>query len=398
MKKVLLLIVTYLYVFSPIQPALNIGGIKFLYLLIPVLLLTTVKDNIIKTKHVFYSYMAFYLYLLIRGWFTSSDTSRLLYDGTITFIEAFFIAHIIIYLHDKNSDDLICSLKGCLYIASLSAILCLISPSIKSLVESYLSLPNIVEGQDFRGYGIGCEQTYSYSISIAVIYIILLFYHNTSNKIYLLLPFVAASILINARTAFIVLCLGLFFFFIKEGMHRKPKILICICLLGLLLLNIKSSILPSSEIGTFALGFFDEMGAIISGKSSDDSGNTLTILLKAFDYYLPHSISEWLFGPGLDVGDDGKVMVLDSGFFQGLYLGGIVYILLCFLIPYVFYKKLHANHKFFTLFLFISCIILNVKGPFVPMAHGFKLISLVCMYFILHPEIIEERRLLSSEQ
>ncbi len=398
MKKVLLLIVTYLYVFSPIQPALGIGGIKFLYLLIPVLLLYTVKNNIIKTKHVFYSYMAFYLYLLIRGWFASSDTSQLLYDGTITFIEAFFIAHVVIYLHEKNSVNLIRSLKGCLYIASLSAILCLLSPSIKSLDENFLSLPNIVEGQEFRGYGIGCEQTYSYSISIAIIYTVLLFYHNTSNKIYFLLPFVAVSILINARTGFIVLCLGLLLFFLKEKMHRKPRILISICILGLLLLNFNTSFLLGSEVGTFALGFFDQMGALLSGESSDDAGNTLTLLLKAFDYYLPHTINEWLFGPGNTIGDEGKIIVMDSGFFNELYFGGIFYILLCFLIPFVFYKKLHSNHRYFTIFLFISCVILNVKGPFVPMAHGFKLISLVCMYFILHPDIIEQRRYLPRKK
>lgn len=385
MYKVILLIITYLYIFSPILPSLKIGGIKLLYFLIPVLFTTTAKRNIIKTKKVLILFFIFFFYIIVRGFFSDSDTSQLLYDGTITFVEAFFIAHIVIYLHEKYSMSLIYSLNSCLYIASFSAILCLLSPPIKSFVESTLSMPNIIEGQDFRGYGIGCEQTFSYSISIAIIYSTILFWQRNVLKSILLLPFIAVSILINARTGFVILCLGFLLFLIEEQLFKSKKTIVSFIIIGLVLLNINISNIAKSDVGYFVLDFFEEMGAIISGKSSDVEGNTLTILLKAFEFYLPSSLAEWFWGPGLSVGDDGKIIVLDSGFFHELYFGGIFFIFLCFLIPFSFYKKIYDSNKYYALFILITCIIANIKGPFVPMAHGFKLISLICMCYFLSP-------------
>ena len=164
-----------------------------------------------------------------------------------------------------------------------------------------------------------------------------------------------------------------------------------ICLCVLLLSTIPFSMLSKSDTGGFAIDFYDQIVLILSGDFVDVEDNNLSLLLKAFEFYLPNTITEWLLGSGLVVGDEGKIIVLDSGFFYDLYFGGVLFIFICFLIPLFFYNYLKSIHKYFALFLILSCVILNIKGPFVPFAHGFKLITLVCMYFMLHPNIIERQ-------
>lgn len=387
-RNVLLIIITYLFIFSPIQPAIGIGGIKFLYLLIPFIFSSRVKQGIKATKCFFIPYFVFFTYVFIRSFFADPDAEQLRYDAFTVLVEDFFIAHIIVALHDNYSVDISRSLRICLYIAVFSALLCLFFPPIKTFVDEYISLPNYIDEEvpDHRGFGIGLEKTYSYGISIAIIYIYTLFYDGPSIKksLLFLLPFVAISIMINARTAIIVLLIGIIMYLIKEKKLIKARTIVFLFFIGVVLSKVNLSFLSNSSAGEFAMEFFSEIGGAIRGETKDGAGDTFTVLMNSFEYFTPQSIGEWVWGPGHIVGHD-TLVVLDNGYFQEIYFGGLVYLIICFLIPVSFFVKNRNNHNVFFLFILLSCFILNFKGPFIPMAHAFKLISLLSLYLYLHP-------------
>lgn len=399
MKNFWLLIITYIFAFSPIIPAFGIGTIKFLYILLPFLFVPTVINNLKATKSIFAAFSLFYIYVIIRSINADADAIQILYNATIVFIEDFFISHIIIYMHIKHSGNLVKSLMGCLYIAVFSALLCLLSPSIKTFVDNYVSMPNLINGvvPDNRGFGIGLEKTFSYSVSTAIIFVYLLFSKKNVKKLFLLLPFVAISIMINARTGLIILLLGILLYLINVKLLLKPKTILFFLVLGFFFTRMNFTFLSNSSVGEFVLDFFEQINVVVSGESNYGEGNTVILLLNAFDYYLPQNILEWLIGPGHVVGHE-TMVVLDNGYFHELYFGGIVYIALCFLIPLVFYQKTFSNYKFFSLFLLLSCFILNFKAPFVPMAHGFKLISLLSIYMSLHSYYMNQTTLIDGKK
>jgi len=274
-------------------------------------------------------------------------------------------------------------------IAVLSAVFALSFPSVKFFVENYLSAPQVFDDGtylDHRGFGIGNEKTFSYSIIIALIYGYLLFFSKSfivSNLLYLLFPIVSLSILINARTGMLVLIFGFVFHLIINSKIKLSKLIFFTVLFLILFIELKNMHFLSYQTEEFVYGFFYEMSDVLFDTNYADV-STMDALI--YNYrVLPTSIDEWLIGKGVNMSEHGIFNHVDSGYATQIVYGGIIYLFIIFMIIVLPIIKI-TNPKFrsFFFFLLITSIIVNFKGGFVPMALGFKTVSLMiisCLFY-----------------
>jgi len=307
----------------------------------------------------------------------------------VVLIEDLLLAYIIIILHVRNDVEIYNTFFVCMAIAVLSAVFALFFPSVKIFIENYLSAPQVFgDGTylDHRGFGIGNEKTFSYSIIIALLYGYLLFFSKSfavTNLLYLLFPIVSLSILINARTGMLVLIIGLVLHLIINSKVKLSKLIFFTVLFFLLFIEIKNKHFLNYQTEKFVYGFFYEMSDVLLDTNYADVS---TVDALVYNYrVLPTSISEWLIGKGVNMSEHGIINHVDSGYVTQIVYGGIIYLFIIFMIivlPII--KITYPKYRLFILFLLIASIIVNFKAPFVPMALGFKTVSLMmisCLFY-----------------
>ncbi len=395
--KPLLTIAMYLYLFSPIIPFVGrIGSIKLLYILLPVLFSPSAIKHYKQLRPLYISFLLFYIYVIFRT-FIGADTMYL-YNSTVVVVEDLLLAYVITILHLKYEVKVIDSFLICLIIASVSAVLGMFSPAINSFIENYLSAPQLVNEDvylDYRGFGIGLEKTFSYSIIIAILYTYLLFYANSAKityALYLLSPIVALSILINARTGMVIFIIGLLFHLIFNARIKISKLILSVLMLVFFFWEVKRMQLLNYQTEQFVYGFFYEMSDAFWGTNYANVNNsTLEVLIDEYRV-LPKTFVEWLIGKGLILNEHGLINHVDSGFANEIVYGGLIYLTIVFMMIIIPITKItNKRIRPFLLFLLISCVIVNFKGSFVPMALGFKTVSIVLVSFLINPPSISIR-------
>ena len=209
-----LIAVLYIYLFNPILvPLGGMGAIKLLYLILFAIFLiwnrqyTSICSGF---KKEIKCYIFIFIYVSLRtilynGEFTTAYTSLVL------IIEDVFVPFAIIWLLLRSNTDFEDFKRFLLIIGAIASVIsamCLFFPSINSFVrtniisieaDSYLDL-NL-----FRGFGIAGELTFSYGIIQGFIFSLALFNIKNNKWIIPFLPLVILSILVNARTGFVVI-------------------------------------------------------------------------------------------------------------------------------------------------------------------------------------------------
>lgn len=267
-------------------------------------------------------------------------------------------------------------------VASLLTCLCFAIPS----MDTYVRFSLMEQTEDMyvqthlnRGFGVAGFLTSGYGSALALIACYGVFYGKDNKWFYLLIPFMVIAMLINARTSFIVLALGILLYLFVE---RRVRSIFTIAIVGglfLLLAQLAITKLVDSELTiNWVLSFFDELSTMMSGDSMDD---TTAGVLFGSQLVWPHGIFEWLFGAGANIFDyQPGVGRSDIGFIRQLYYGGVIFLgLIISFVGLICKKAKGAVFKGFVPLVIISALIFHTKGIFVTYSIGFRV--LVFMYY-----------------
>lgn len=190
------------------------------------------------------------------------------------------------------------------------------------------------------------------------------------NKIYILMiPFLLFSAIINGRSSIVILIIGIMILFLEQikraRADRMAKIIcIAIILSAVCFIGIRSFEFISPRTFIWLSDGIKEIFLLFT--KLDMRGSYFSTLLN-WNEYLPRGV-KFFFGIGeLSIGGNSYGVSSDIGYINYLWLGGIVLFLLlhCFYfsILYLIRKVNNKTVRFSAVFLFLICIIFNIKMP-----------------------------------
>jgi hypothetical protein len=373
MKVLLTLLLLYLYLHNPVFASLGFGSIKLLYPLLLVILVDKTSTRLmVQNKSLIFLYVVLILYCGLRT--IAGGDSQYIYSTFVALIELVLMPIVLVSICYRLRVDFV---KQILFVGCLSCVITMLAmmiPSIKDLQTSLLMENEYLERNTYRGFGLSDGLTYSYGFVLAIIGILSLNYYKQYKWAIILLPFIALSILVNARTPFIVLALSLVLFLTakSKGGGNKGRI-VTIILIAFLSLPLLVDM--SEGTAYFINQFFLEIEGVITGNNQADYSTFDTLFADMF--ILPNNFFEWVVGTGesLYLAHNST----DIGWLLQLNYGGIVYMLLISIIVCLFLKNIP---KGLLLSSFILCILIgNTKGDFLSNSGGFRLISLLSIYY-----------------
>lgn len=380
MKKIIVvilsIIIVYLYLHNPIFAfSGGIGSIKLLYPLLILLLFPFTLKYITKQRKVLYSFIAIICYCIFRS-LIGGDPGYI-YTSIVAMIEVCFLSSIIVALFKQYEIDMF---KIVLYVAAVSCVItisALFVPSFNVYIKQIQELSNVyLEENTFRGFGLSEGLTYSYGVILGMIGGISFLYLNKHKWFIVFLPLVALSILVNARTGFIILALCLIVYFLMSKFGIKLKVFFIMMAVALILPSINLAFEDDYTL-VFIEQFFLEIGDFFTGDSKAQY-STADVLLKDMIVW-PETIDQWVFGRGESIflGKNSS----DNGFILQLNYGGIIYILLLLILMINYFSMVNRENKYLIITLLVALLIANTKGAFIINSGGFRLFALVCCWF-----------------
>lgn len=301
-----------------------------------------------------------------------------------------------------STDDLVDLLYVISLIQSIIAIVCYIIPSFHRLIiKLYLAYgydSTYAADARYRNFGYAGGLTFSTAIFQTVISILLFMDYKKKGVRYILYSlFILFSAFINARTSLIAFAVGIVvaFFSSKISINKKIK-KICITLIVLMLCNF--IILPffyRSESETFLWilkGYREIMGFLSNDNMSDSYFVYVTNRNK---WPIPPTLMGKIFGKGhMTMGGMTKYGISsDVGYINDLWLGGILYMIVVYIMFYTMmmklYKKSNITISSCGLILIIIMPIMNIKGPIFGMN---DITNLIVILFIC-----SDRKAISNE-
>lgn len=388
----ILVLIVYAFIHNPILTITGgIGIIKFLYPIAFVffLLNTHACTKLFqKYSREFISLFLILFFSLFRG--LVGGDFVLAYSHLILLIECFILPCVFaVYWISKGrtTQDLIKLLLLVSAIASLISTLCVVIPSFGTFVRFELQVTpqdSYLADALFRGFGISEELTSGYGYIQAICFVFGLRYINESKWYVLFMPMVILSIILSARTGIIIVALGiiLHFFTLKKPGMALSSILV-FSILIVFAISFFNWLDLSEDSLNYIQGFFDETTEI--GESRDLTASTTTNALFNDMIILPRDFGEWIIGRGYSI-FYAKTDNSDVGYIIQLNYGGLIYVLLWFIFLFKLFSNMKRKcfDKFMPLFLFISILILNLKGN--TLSNGSVMRFVMLIYFIVCSE------------
>jgi len=394
MKKYIKLLISilfiYLYLHNPLlKPLGGMGSIKLLYVVTGIIVFTSYasyRSNIVSLRSVLKLLLFSYFYILLRTIITGSFASA--YTGTVLIIEEFFVPiALITYLQKKKVcfNDFI---RLLLYVGAIGSVIttvCLFFPNVNNYVRENIIVideNSYLAENLFRGFGISDGLTYAYGIIQGFIFSLGLFNLKANKWFLFFMPLVAISVLVNARTGFVVIIFG---FLLYGILNRKITTLFSFVLSLCLLIYTLPLLfgLMEGETAHWINDFFAELESIFKNKNLSDAEtfNTLTGRMAIW----PDNFIQWIVGRGIYMFGQTSGNNTDVGWFLQLNLGGIVYLFILYNLIKTIYKKMYNYDlsRYLILLGIGTIIIANTKGDFINNTGGFRLLLLISYYCIL---------------
>ena len=254
------------------------------------------------------------------------------------------------------------------------SILCYTIPSFNQYIKyDFLVVRNeVVASKFYRGFGVSDALTSAYGYVLATFFAYGLYKGYGSHKwFWFLSPFIAFSILINARTAILPMIASILLYFIINHKNTKFSYYIYLFVGLVLLFNlINRSETTSGWINEFYL----QMKDIITG-SEEAEFDTYGTLVNSI--ILPETPQQWLYGRGRSFFFHDTIVRSDVGFVNQLCYGGIIYIILI-LITFLCLIIKVKNFYFFT-FCIIVMLVGNIKGNYLETSDGYRFLTFLIM-------------------
>lgn len=364
------LFLLYVYLHNPVLSFTGFGMIKFMYLLLPFVLLPEVQRMVRLHQGVWYSFIAVFIYCIFRT--VIGGNSAFIYTALVACIECFFLPIILIYFIKKWNVNVVDVLFVVGAISCIITILCLFVPSFQSFIRSLMIEYEIFDKMKYRGFGFSEGLTYAYGIILGLLAGFSFPYLARKKWFIPFLPLLALAVLVNARTGMVVFlgCLAIFFL-MNFKMGFRLFVSLCVIVFALSFVEIDFA---DDYTVVFIQEFFYELGDFFMG-TDNASYSTADVLLKKH-IVLPNGI-DWVFGSGQSIYLAQKNS--DVGYILQLNYGGIVYMLLMGILLYQFLRLI--DNKYLLLILLFTFGIANLKGPFIPNSGGFRLFVLLCFIY-----------------
>lgn len=374
-KYIIATILLYFYFHNPIFNMLGIGSIKLLY---PLLLLYIFKDyrkGLFSFKNVFVCYVLLFGFSIFR--FILGGDVLYIYKSIIDCIETLFLPISLIILFKNNNIPFI---KILIYVGALSTlitILCLVIPTFNLYVKQFLQETEFLKENTFRGFGISDNLVYAYGCILAIIVGIYLRYNYTNKWFMFFIPLIGLSILVNARIGFVIFFFA-FFLYLFFNPKFILKTLIGLGVLIILFISQTNFMFEDANTLVFIEQFFLEIKDILLG-TNEARGSTVDTLMGDM-FVLPSYFEEWIMGTGKNIflGEQNS----DVGFLLQLNYGGIVYIVLLFLLIYNFFVKI--KDRYILYFFICATLIANIKGAFIINSGGSRVIFITIIFLVIN--------------
>lgn len=383
-KRTVIIILVYMYIYSPPLTLLPFGLIKLILPLVYFVLFFSRKHR--KVLLLFKNELLILVVILFYSFFIAGLNFNFefpfVYQNFGLLFEAFpiaaFLATYIIDVDKKNITTLLNSVFYVGLIASGISCYLVVNPEANyQMNNEILRTSSWLQEAKFRGFGFASMLSFAYGITQGIVCAIAIYFLSQEKKIFKRLFLVLAiiifliSILVNARTGILPVFIILFYFVI---INRKLNLLlfISIFVFALTQINYESDYVDMKTIN-FALEFFSESDNLISGSNEETTFNKLADMI-----FFPSNIKDLIFGSGYSIfGILNKSS--DIGYIVQIWFGGIIYLSLLLLLVVLMAKKIVKikNYNWF-LYLFLGTILVcNIKGYFISNNSAFRILILI---------------------
>lgn len=366
-----LFIILYCPQFGKVNSLYIIGIITWIYILFfyPKALLTMKNRS---TQILYISLGCIFLYSLFNSIinlkFTKEMISPVFYWGGIIFPVLYLIIN---KYYDKQYNNEEKFVKLLLVVGNVQGAIDLflyLSPNIRYKYLNYLEVKGVVkEGlleqvSSYRYYGIsGSVITYMPIVQVILALLAIWLLVVTRKKEYIIyFPLLIFSSFINARTPIIIFVIGMIMLLLlmnKRGLFYSLKItfviLIFICIFCIVLYRL------DTDYSKWFIRGIESLLESFSGKS-DYRERTGLIFIRPTDF------SIWLFGKGgFIIGENPYGQSTDMGYANYIWLGGLVYVFLLFLIYSIIARRIIqlGASIYIVELLYMAILVFSIKMP-----------------------------------
>lgn len=386
LKYFILFVCLYIYLYNPIFQVLGFGLIKVL-LIVSIFYFfynKTARNYLLNFKSEFLFLLLIISYI-IPFVFMGDGTAKVVpYQHFIWLLESFLIPVFFIFAFNSIFTSLnyikIFVVIG--FVASLITIYLLINPSVNIWVRSSLIIDTLDithTDLDFRGFSLAEGSSFDYGIMQGIILSLCLL--NLRKSLLYAIPILPLfiSILFNARIGFSVVIITLILMFFNKRLNFKAIVGAALVSLVSFQIYNSSSFVSQNDSGLeWGLSFFEDTFDFIKG---DSSGSNYDILSDDMLFFPTNAIN-LIFGEGrnvfgLDYGGS------DIGYVNQIFTGGILYLILLLLFQYYLYKKykFYSNDKMFFAIIFLTLLVVNIKGNAFFISVGFSRFIILFLIF-----------------
>ena len=392
MNYIFIVIVLYLFIYNPIFSFLGgLGSVKLLYPFL--LLLFFTEKNTLKVLRLFRKernyFVLFIIFSLMR--FCMGGDVVELYRHLILFIENFLVPIVLIFACHKyikyNEQSFVKLILITGSVAAVISTLCFINPQIQEIVKMRLQTwgaGGYLSAIDFRGFGLGESLTYSYGMIQGLILGIGIINIKNNRWFVFLIPLFLLSILFNARTGIFIAVISVMVYLLTSPGFKSWFYVLLGGTIAYLLIIIS---LQRYGIGDDQLFFYNDfVKQMTEVEEYGVEGNTGTVGYLASEHVVwPTNITEWILGRGYILYGIKGAQNTDSGFFQQLNYGGLIYIAMMFSFILFLLKRMLSLKipKDFILLFIAAMMIAHFKGNLIMNTGTFRLMMFLYYSYVI---------------
>lgn len=312
-----------------------------------------------------------------------------IYTRLVNYVELFLLPPLIVAILLKHDIKLPFTVFGAALLASFTSLYAFLHPSFLQLLRSVQPVAESVNDYTLsvREFGFSSELYSGFGWSLGLITVYLLYNVKKYSPFIVALPFIFFAILINSRSGFLAVIIGLVVYVIFNRKFSTLTIIAAIAILLLLIVNYVSLEWINEGTMTFITDFFEQISEFLIGNRD----NTSFEVYKGYQFVLPDNLFEWLFGRGFRLmGNEYGVPSSDIGYLNDLAIGGIFYVLFVYLAFWKLFRLIKV--KWFFLATIAIFMVLNIKGSVFETNGLSRIFILIVFYETLSSGKIENEK------
>ena len=222
----------------------------------------------------------------------------------------------------------------------------------------------------YRLYGLAFHLTNFAPLIAACITPVIVKYGMKQRKYLLLIPLMVISVLLNSRTALLIMLLGIAVLFVYPSGFKSIKMKqvlqivavgIVLLILGIVLIRVVVSMKETSNswFAGWIIAGFESIIGLFKGENKGYFEYTS----RSSTWVMPKGMA-LIFGAGMEaIGEHAGLNGTDVGYINYLWIGGILYCIMLFVLIWLLIKPISRKktNRWYFCFLVIAILCLNVK-------------------------------------